>query len=154
MQRGKEVMEYMCGVASNLYRNCFINFKDQNSHLLGQVIDVVHNRYSNPLHATFQDVWVRTRIREILSNKRSHLKKPMHDDQVNQATGCYPTEKPTTTHKREWKEEKKEEIIMVLLFKTMVCASHYRKRNGMIQSIAATSSNLDNIMIFCQTNSF
>ena len=50
---GKEVMEYMYGVVSNLYRTFFIEFKDQNGHLVWEIIDVVHNRYPNPLHATF-----------------------------------------------------------------------------------------------------
>ena len=55
----------------------------------------------------FSDVWERTRIREILSNKRSHLKKLEHDDRLNQAADGYPTKKPTIAHKREWREAKK-----------------------------------------------
>ena len=100
-------MEYMHGVVSNLYRNCFIKFKDQNSRLVGEVMDVVHSQYPNPPHVTFSNVWERVQIREILSNKRSHLKKLVYDDVVNVAAGGYPCEKPTTVHKREWKEAKK-----------------------------------------------
>ena len=48
MYRGEIVMEYMCGVVSNLYRNCFIKFKDQNCCLVGEVIDAVYSRYPNP----------------------------------------------------------------------------------------------------------
>ena len=71
--RGKEVMEYVRGVVSNLYRNCVIKFKDQNSQLVVELIKVVHSRYPNPPHATFSNVLGRMQIREILSNKRSHL---------------------------------------------------------------------------------
>ena len=105
--RGKEVMEYMRGVVSNMYRNCFLKFKDQDSRLVREVLESVHSRYPNPPQATFSDVWGRTRIREILSNKRSHLKKLAYDDGVNVAAGGYPCEKPATAHKREWKEAKK-----------------------------------------------
>ena len=105
--RGKEVMEYMRGVVSNMYRNCFIKFKDQDSRLVREVLESVHSRYPNPPRAAFSDVWGRTRIREILSNKRSHLKKLAYDDVVNVAAGGYPSEKPATAHKREWKEAKK-----------------------------------------------
>ena len=71
--RGKELTEYMCGVVSNLYINFLIKFKDQINRLVGEVIEVVHSWYPNPPHVTFSNVWGRTRIREILSNKRSHL---------------------------------------------------------------------------------
>ena len=77
---GKKVMEYMHGVDSNLYRNCFIKSKDQNGHLVGEVIDDVHSRYPNLPHVTFSYVWGRTRIREVLCNKRFLLKKLTHDD--------------------------------------------------------------------------
>ena len=71
--RGKEVMEYMSRVVLKLYKNCLIKLKDQNSRLVGEVIEAVHSRYPNPPHATFSNIWGRMRIREILSNKRSHL---------------------------------------------------------------------------------
>ena len=58
--RGKEVMECMHGVMSNLYINYFIKFKDQNSRFVGEVIEAGHSRYPNPQHATFLDVWKRT----------------------------------------------------------------------------------------------
>ena len=73
----------MRGVVSNLYRYCFIEFKYQNGHLGGEVIDGVQSQYPKPPRAIFSDVWRRTRIREILSNKRSHLKKLTYDDYVN-----------------------------------------------------------------------
>ena len=78
--RGKEVMEYMHGVVSNLYRNCFIKFKYKNSCLVGDVFNDVHSWYRNPPHATFSDVWGRIRIRKVLSNRRPHLKKLTHDE--------------------------------------------------------------------------
>ena len=62
-------MEYMRGVVSNMYRNCFLKFKDQDSRLVREVLESVHSRYPNPPRATFSDVWGRMRIREILSNK-------------------------------------------------------------------------------------
>ena len=99
--RGKEVMEYMRGVVSSMYRNCFLKFKDQDSRLVREVLESVHSRYPNPPRAAFSDVWGRTRIREILSNKRSHLKKLAYDDGINVATSGYPCEKPATVHKRE-----------------------------------------------------
>ena len=68
-------MEYMRGVVSNMYRYCFIKFKDQDSRLVREVLESVHSRYPNPPRATFSDVWERTRIREILSNKRSHVQE-------------------------------------------------------------------------------
>ena len=45
----------------------------------------MHSQYPNPPHAKFSNVWGRMRIREILSNKRSHLKKLVYDDGVNVA---------------------------------------------------------------------
>ena len=47
------------------------------------------------------------RIREILSDKRSHLKKLAYDDRGNQEMGGYLIEKPAIAHKCEWKEAKK-----------------------------------------------
>ena len=52
-------------------------------------------------------VWERRQIREILSNKRSHLKKHTYDDRENREVGGYPMEKPATAHKHEWNEAKK-----------------------------------------------
>ena len=46
--RGKEVMEYMRGVVSNMYRNYFLKFKDQDSRLVREVLESVHSRYPNP----------------------------------------------------------------------------------------------------------
>ena len=46
--RGKEVMEYMRGVVSNMYRNSFIKFKDQDSRLVREVLESVHSWYPNP----------------------------------------------------------------------------------------------------------
>lgn len=104
-EQGKIVMAYLREVVHANYKYCFKEFSQQNKDHLRHTIRSVHAGYPNPLDMQFTDKWARTRVRDVLGNKRSLLMRNARDDKLRKENGEIEHGMPAT---REWREAQKQ----------------------------------------------